>query len=808
MNPAEITLGALLHDIGKFMQRAYKYNQGLDAQSVRMKESLCPVYQGRHSHQHVLYTNAFFGQISFWPNDLDKSAVENLAAYHHRPDTPEQKIVAEADCLSSGMERAAQYDEEANARTFRRTRLLSTPTTVMEEGAESSKPLPLPMAPLTPDKAFPLPADQQKQDELTPDYRLLWDGFLKAWNLNQCAEPLGFINRACSVLERFTWCIPSATYNVVPDISLFDHMKTTAALAVCLADPDADKGRPFLLVAGDLTGIQNYIFNLHQGAGGLARSLRARSFQVAAYAESVSLNILSRLELSTVQRLLFAGGKFHLLLPNSDAVRRELKSIRREANDWLLRHTSLELGCSLACMACKREDFADYPDTARRLSERLRDERERLACRLFADGNGWRRDDEAGLLRPPLDISGDGGLCGACRRNPGMPEQVRERSVMLCSTCKNDRKLGGYLPKARFAVFFAGTADSQMEAPLGRFSLEGDVSRIRGRPALVQDLNGTGELGPKLPLVGAWRARHIPTDADGAPVEFGDLAQKAQGRPALAFLKMDVDNLGWVFFRGLKGETRDRTSISRTAALSRALDLFLSAHLEMLLQHEFPDVYLIYSGGDDTLAVGPWNQMFALAARIREDFRKFTGGNPAWTLSAGLVLANPHTPVTAAVESADRLLEASKILPGDDVLPFPLTEETTGEPRKNRVTAFGTSIPWVKFSAVMKTAERLAGWLKSSVVNTGKVRRLLQYADMYREFQRTRDTRHLQYLPLLTRDIRRNWTVPPEKESVEEQTARKWVASLAVPDSEDMKALRFVCEYAINCCRSLKKEEE
>lgn len=52
-----IILGALLHDIGKFMQRA---EIPLGQQSKNMESSICPVYKGIYSRKHVLWTNEFF----------------------------------------------------------------------------------------------------------------------------------------------------------------------------------------------------------------------------------------------------------------------------------------------------------------------------------------------------------------------------------------------------------------------------------------------------------------------------------------------------------------------------------------------------------------------------------------------------------------------------------------------------------------------------------------------------------------------------------------------------------------------------
>ena len=55
----EMILSGLLHDIGKFMQRAFEGMNALSPQSRNMENMLCPLWEGRHSHYHVLFTNEF-----------------------------------------------------------------------------------------------------------------------------------------------------------------------------------------------------------------------------------------------------------------------------------------------------------------------------------------------------------------------------------------------------------------------------------------------------------------------------------------------------------------------------------------------------------------------------------------------------------------------------------------------------------------------------------------------------------------------------------------------------------------------------
>ena len=88
---AELALCSLTHDVGKFMERANPHREGLSAVSLGLESSICPVYNSRYSHAHVLYTNEFFEWTEknglLWPAGMDQRRIANLACYHHRPAT-------------------------------------------------------------------------------------------------------------------------------------------------------------------------------------------------------------------------------------------------------------------------------------------------------------------------------------------------------------------------------------------------------------------------------------------------------------------------------------------------------------------------------------------------------------------------------------------------------------------------------------------------------------------------------------------------------------------------------------------------
>jgi len=125
-----IILGALLHDIGKFCQRA---EVPLSKESIKLETILCPSYKGKNTHKHVLWTNEFFEENKFFfPIDLNIKFSENprdtflnLASSHHNPETIFQQIIAEADKLSAGMDRYNKdiEDESESKFLFKKSRL-------------------------------------------------------------------------------------------------------------------------------------------------------------------------------------------------------------------------------------------------------------------------------------------------------------------------------------------------------------------------------------------------------------------------------------------------------------------------------------------------------------------------------------------------------------------------------------------------------------------------------------------------------------------------------------------------------------
>src|SRR5262249_30185833 len=151
---------------------------------------------------------------------------------------------------------------------------------------------------------------------------------------------------------------------------LYDHLRVTSAIAACLyqfharraALTDKEVARQdqtrCLLLVGDISGIQDYIFGISTiGAGGVAKRLRARSFYVQLLVDTAGLRVLRAFALPLANLLMAAGGKFYLLLPHLPDAPGDLRRLQREFDEWLLTEFHGALALNFAWIELPDADF-------------------------------------------------------------------------------------------------------------------------------------------------------------------------------------------------------------------------------------------------------------------------------------------------------------------------------------------------------------------------------------------------------------------------------------------------------------------
>ncbi|MFP3868869.1 MAG: type III-A CRISPR-associated protein Cas10/Csm1 [Desulfobacteraceae bacterium] len=669
-----ILLSALLHDIGKFGQRA---GQKLTPADRLIEPDCCPLWKGKYTHTHVLHSGK-------WVREKlgeSYSQVEILCLYHHAPEACQwsglAKILSLADRLSSG-EREPLPEEECTGK------VIQTPLTNLftKLWGKKGKLQDLSMLPLAPDLA-----PWFVTGPVQTNYITLWEGFNQDVARLDKASSFDFLfHQLISLLEKYTFFMPSAAYRDQPDISLYHHLKTTAALAVCLYDLEASEedvdnllmalkpgivhkaplDRPdFILLAADISGIQDFIYSITSEHA--LKGLKGRSLYLELLGQAVARQLLGGIRLPLTNLLFIGGGHFYLLLPNTDRVTTTIEKWQQWANEVLVKAHNGRLALVLhreqltyrhflrSKPGAEKYSLPDFADVWRKAGAGLA----RAKRRKF--DTFWARPEITTDILGPFEATGEEAACPVCG------EESLSGPGELCLLCQSFAALASRAAAARYLEINC----FQPQSLLSHVSSYEEIFQALGvrfrfwdgnappQPEQSLILNNTDINTSKGPCRGfAFLAHHVPRRNDATVKTLEDLAYSAGGIKKWALLRADVDDLGKVFTEGLGSE--DRT-LSRLSTLSSLLSLFFSAHVEVIVKDSRyqNSVYLVYAGGDDLCLLAPWSILPDLACRLCQDFSNWTHG--CLTLSAGLYLApRDKFPVYRAAGGAGDLLAFAK----------------------------------------------------------------------------------------------------------------------------------------------------
>ena len=503
----------------------------------------------------------------------------------------------------------------------------------------------------------------------------------------------------------------------------------------------------------DFGGIQEYIFDIaHIGTGGVARRLRARSLFVTVLLEAVKYELGAEI-------LLSAGGKFYLGAPNTGDMRDKIESLKKRIERWLHDNLNADVTLHIACKVFDEETIkGNFVKVMFELSQELGKEKLSAFKTVLASDRKW---DETAFILEPYD---EGKYpCRSCRKLPAKGDEKEAPGRGLCEFCKDDADVGSSIPKAKYINILKGEKPERgwrlwddltvevSEEPKGEHSIKIRDITVNRVPTIKneKELKRCEEMYPE-------EGHKI---GDVAP--FDILAERNEGYKALAYLKADVDALGKAFAFRLKDNSE-----TGVRDLSEALNRFFCGWVQKATEDEFPDIYTVFSGGDDLFLIGPWEEIIDFAFKMQSEFRKAEfhnmvkeeGKTKGLTISAGVVLSHPKSPIAHMAELAESVVEKAK------------------DEGKDRITLFGETLKWDKAKKAVDKGKELAKRVGEGELSHAFLYNLLTYAQLYKEYytsKRSGDkvkTEYLRWLPLMTNDIARNLK--------EESDVRIWAEEL------------------------------
>lgn len=794
----KVAFAAYLHDLGKFAERA-RMEVGQEKLESHI-QLYCPknFEKGFYTHKHAAYTALAWDIIEQHVPDLVRGdmypfvgrqndgeitdSLFNASAMHHKPETFMQWIIATADRVASGFEReeferynqAQEQDLNPQGKTGKnhyQARLLTQFEQIRLNNSKIAGALSYcyPLKPLSAQSIFPQKRDQYEPSENSSaqaEYQALWQGFLQDLEHIPASHRQNWtvwLDHFDTLWQTYTQAIPSATaFNVKPDVSLYDHSKTTAALAAALwrwheaeeqtddaaaaalksrSDWDEEK---ILLIQGDFFGIQNFIFSDgSQTNKRAAKILRGRSFQVSLFAELAALKVLQACDLPAVSQILNAAGKFMIVAPNTAQVRAAVEQVREEINQWFIRETFGQVGLGLAVQAASCNDFIDKQkfaslvkksfsvlETSKLQRFKLADSDTTVLPADYRNGvcayNHHLSAEKDGMSR----LSADQILLGS------LLTKEDRLMIMLDGNEINDSSNTRKLSLPVFGLHIAFTAEEDTSGKFGAGVKNGNILRFWDF-SLPENLNETPWHGyarryinayiPRFSETNEWESDKYQAKAEDEeavridnPKTFNHLAceerqlaenGKYQGKIAIATLKGDVDNLGTIFQKGLQAPT-----FAKMAALSRQMNHFFSLWLPAYCAEHARNTYTVFAGGDDFFLIGPWLQTQKLAAAMREAFGCYVAHNPGITFSAGIAVSKAGLPLNKLSAYAEEALETAKA-------------HTHEKGSKDSICLYGETIAWHEWPHIQTAFEQIDQVKADYGLSTGLVYGMLYFGE-------------------------------------------------------------------------------
>ncbi len=758
----EVTLAALLHDIGKPLQRAARGDYSTLSTLTRGMAGL--VGKNGESYAHALWTCEFFENkevADFLFNACDLKNIQelaNLACRHHNPDAGDtaQAIIQLADWASAGTDREPPDEQEQEHVQKNRMPYYEKPLeSIFSRLTIDKRPLPGPHF----YKAAGLHDHESlhpSRDEKPISYSAVTEGFRKEF-LSICARRnnVVFIDAVASLIVKWFSCIPSSTVEDHADIPLSDHLTTTAAIAAALTRSyeltrtPPGWNTPMRLVSGDVSGIQNFIFSMSgESNRHIAKLIRGRSFMVNLYSVLAARLITDSCGLPALCCLNVAGGRFTVLVPDTPQTRDAVASTGKAIERW----TYNRFFGDLKIVVDEGEPFplsgfniARFKEVQEKTAQRITGEKERCFIRYLAETPGHWIDNVR------WESFTRYGACRICGREPAGADNTGEN-------CKKFIETGTALTKETI-LYAVNGSDGIFGKYRIEFGIPVDESTVEACWMINPHLTGYGSGGKirpelhyanKVPITEPPEESNSKDDGDEISCKtFEEMAKTATGLEALAVLKADVDNAGYLFSEGF-GDSR---SLSRQVALSRMLNWFFAGKLPGILKKDgYANVYTVFAGGDDLCLIGPWDKMLELASEIRSEFARYTANNPSFTISAGISLFKPGFPVARAVECAEEEIKKAK------------------DNGRNRISVFQCPMLWEnEFQEQMKFAKDWIGLTREIAEDKEHPRkwntmlyRFLKYWQKYND-SKTGTLEKLSHRFRFIYDIRRN--VPkPKKE--------------------------------------------
>lgn len=646
----KLAIGSLLHDIGKLL---YRYNDGRN-HSISGADYL--------KNELDINDPDIINQVKYHHTSLLKTAdIDNDSLAY---------ITYIADNISSAIDRRTNENEEPG---FNREIPLESIFNLFKGNSQK--------------KYY---AAQQLTDVINYPSDVS-SGFDEAFyskiishleeNLKSIEYTDEYLSSLLELLEVELSYIPSSTMKKeVADISLYDHLKLTSGISMCIYDwlqsnsitnykdylYNNSNGfydaKAFLLFSMDISGIQDFIYTI--ASKDALKMLRSRSFYLELLMEHSIDELLSILELNRSNLLYSGGGHAYMILPNTEDVLTKLRDFEIEINNWFISHFNISLYMACGWQECSanelhNEPCGSYREIFKNVSSRISQKKVQRytphQIMLMNNQTTTENTRECSVCHS-TDLLNENNTCSICESLIKMSPQILHKGFYVV---KESEKKDNTIPLPFNKCLIATNEKETL-----KYIQEDNAKRIYTKNDSYTGVNVSKKL---------WIGDYTTNES------FEEFANNATGINRMAVLRADVDNLGSAFINGFANEKNGDKymTISRTATFSRKMSMFFKYHINSILKKGTYYLYdneelkqraitIVYSGGDDLFIVGSWDEVIGFAIDLHNSFEKFTQGT--MSISGGIGIFPAKYPISSMALQTGLLEEKSKNFDGKNAI--------------------------------------------------------------------------------------------------------------------------------------------
>ncbi len=668
-NEETLVTAALLHDLGKYLRRCKKDTRSHEDYAYEIISNL-------------LLNSPF--------NPEEKEMIRKLIEFHHcqrKNEEPpseikkELKLLIDADHLSAGerdepkdSEKISSAERAPMKNIFNDYVYFHAYPLILSEDIIQNQNLNAHFISENGNYGFIFEIRKKQQPTTQEAYtERLFDIFNENVRKLKIKNKKQYIDALTTVLRNYLQFVPASTYKTLTDISLFEHLKTTAMI---MLGKLRSNGK-LILVIFDISGIQRFILMKKkqlEDTKAYIKSSRGRSFYISILTDAIWKYVKKEFNLYDFNLVRNVGGNLMFIMPWQKNFEEKLEKIENNINSYLLSNFGTTISVSYG--------FSEIQEKCLKIPECLKIKIEEA----FQEVGKRKLHKYEGLLSK-LDFKNSEyrilphqTICKICERK----EQMKNKEY--CSVCDRLIEIGKVLVNDELVILLyygEKNKNNSLVFKFGEFSItylinkreENIYSEVNGKCDEIYFVNffpNVKKFDFRTPFNIIFLGFYAPKQEQNGERSIMTLEELCEYREKtnndenkelcrLGCLSSDVDKLSDAIDKIFRFENekereynKPKFTISRYMFFVSLLDLFHALYVRNIAKRY--NIYVAFAGGDDVKIFGRLDNVLLFSAEYSKCFSQifYNPFTKKLTFSFGIAHSSPKFPAYSLMNIAEK----------------------------------------------------------------------------------------------------------------------------------------------------------